>query len=353
MKILWMILITILFVSHIALAQDLILEKNPEEIIILAGDSMFYQRETWMVDLQTGENIYSWGKPISLNDEEVFIQVEGGVLLSTINDASNPNTIISIYADQPTIGMIYLTYPLHYLSLNYLYQFFWEPDEAAPIGRLLVDITNQNQEAIRNTVFVIADQQFDLNLEPFETKRLIVKEFQTMSAEKISRYNPSYFNDTNIHFFWDLLLPDEILFAAKAEYFEKSTTGVVFLGENYLSGETPQLRAEVGESTDIVVEEKIEKQEKLNQIFNKEGKEVLYDTLEKKSYRVANRGTEKKKIEVVVPLQAGYEFISCSVPLDRTEVNQISFILDLDPQQEMKVSLEVSGKNLTSGFVFR
>ena len=174
-----------------------------------------------------------------------------------------------------------------------------------------------------------------------------------MSAEKISRYNPSYFNDTNIHFFWDLLLPDEILFAAKAEYFEKSTTGVVFLGENYLSGETPQLRAEVGESTDIVVEEKIEKQEKLNQIFNKEGKEVLYDTLEKKSYRVANRGTEKKKIEVVVPLQAGYEFISCSVPLDRTEVNQISFILDLDPQQEMKVSLEVSGKNLTSGFVFR
>lgn len=353
MKKLWMILITILFVSGIAYAQDLILEKSPEEIIVFAGDSMFYQRETWRVELQKGENIYSWGKSLTLNDEEVFIQVEGGILLSTINDSSNQNTIVSIYADQPTTGMIHLTFPLEYLHLNYLYQFFWEPDEIAPVGRLLVDIMNQSQEAIRNRVFVIANQRLVLNLEPFETKRLIVEEFQMINAEKISRYNPSYFHDTNIHFFWDLLLPDAILFPGKAEYFEKSSSGVVFLGENYLSGETPQLRAEVGESTDIVVEEKVEKQEKLNQIYNQEGKEVLFDTREKKTYRVANRGTEKKKIEVVVPLQAGYELISHSVPLSRTEMNQISFILELDAQQEINVNIEVSGKNLTSGFVFR
>ncbi|NLJ48602.1 MAG: hypothetical protein GX428_03315 [Candidatus Atribacteria bacterium] len=353
MKKLWIILITILFVSSITFAQDLILEKNPEEIIVFSGDSMFYQRETWKVELQAGENIYSWGKPISLNEEEVFIQVEGGVLLSTINDSSSQNTIISIYTDQPTTGMIHLTFPLQYLRLNYLYQFFWKPDEVAPEGRLLIDIMNQNQEAIRNTVFVIADQRLILNLEPFETKRLLVEEFQTIDAEKISRYNPSYFHDTNIHFFWDLLLPDALLFPGKAEYFEKSSAGVVFLGENYLSGETPQLRAEVGESTDVIVEEKIEKQEKLNQIFNNEGKEVLYDTREKKTYRVANRGTEKKKIEGVVPLQAGYELISHSVPLNRTEMNQISFILELEAQQEINVSIEVSGKNLTSGFVFQ
>jgi hypothetical protein len=73
MKKLCIILITILFVSSITFAQDLILEKNPEEIIVFSGDSMFYQRETWKVELQAGENIYSWGKPISLNEEEVFI----------------------------------------------------------------------------------------------------------------------------------------------------------------------------------------------------------------------------------------------------------------------------------------
>jgi hypothetical protein len=295
MKKLWMILITILFVSGIAYAQDLILEKSPEEIIVFAGDSMFYQRETWRIELQKGENIYSWGKSLTLNDEEVFIQVEGGILLSTINDSSNQNTIVSIYADQPTTGMIHLTFPLEYLHLNYLYQFFWEPDEIAPVGRLLVDIMNQSQEAIRNRVFVIANQRLVLNLEPFETKRLIVEEFQMINAEKISRYNPSYFHDTNIHFFWDLLLPDAILFPGKAEYFEKSSSGVVFLGENYLSGETPQLRAEVGESTDVVVEEKVEKQEKLNQIYNQEGKEVLFDTREKKTYRVANRGRRRSQ----------------------------------------------------------
>ena len=353
MKKLWMILITILLVSSIAFAQDLIIEKSPEEIIVFAGDSMFYQRETWMVELQVGENIYSWGKPLSLNDEEVFIQVEGGILRGTINDSSNQNTIVSIYTDQPTTGMIHLTFPLAHLSLNYLYQFFWEPDAVAPVGRLLVDITNQNQDAFRNTVFVIANKRFVLNLESFETKRLIVEEFPTINAEKISRYNPSYFHDTNIHFFWDLLLPDAILFPGKAEYFEKSSAGIVFLGENYLSGETSQLRAEVGESTDIIVEEKIEKREKINQIYNKEGQEVLFDTREKKTYRVANRGPEKKKIEIFVPLQSSYELISYSVPLNRIEMNQISFILDLDSLQEINVNLEVSGKNLTSGFVFR
>jgi hypothetical protein len=73
------------------------------------------------------------------------------------------------------------------------------------------------------------------------------------------------------------------------------------------------------------------------------------------SSRMSKRsgGTEKKKIEVVVPLQAGYELISHSVPLSRTEMNQISFILELDAQQEINVNIEVSGKNLTSGFVFR
>jgi len=45
--------------------------------------------------------------------------------------------------------------------------------------------------------------------------------------------------------------------------------------------------------------------------------------------------------------------ISHSVPLSRIEMNQISFILELDAQQEINVSIEVSGKNLTSGFVFR
>ena len=80
---------------------------------------------------------------------------------------------------------------------------------------------------------------------------------------------------------------------------------------------------------------------------------MLFDTREKKTYRVANRGAEKKKIEVFVPLQPSYELISNSVPLNRIEINQISFILDLDSQQEINVNLEVSGKNLTSGFVFR
>ena len=96
-----------------------------------------------------------------------------------------------------------------------------------------------------------------------------------------------------------------------------------------------------------------QKQDKLNQVYNREGKEVLYDTQEKKVYKVANRSPERKKIEVFVPLQESYELISHSVPLSRVESNQISFVLEIEPQEEVEVVLEVAGKNLTSGFAFR
>ena len=35
---------------------------------------------------------------------------------------------------------------------------------------------------------------------PYETKRLVVDEFQAVRAEKISRYNPLSYGDTDVHF---------------------------------------------------------------------------------------------------------------------------------------------------------
>jgi len=352
MKKFLIISIIILVTWSFALAQDLILEKNPEEIRIFAGDSQFYQRETWMVDLKSGENVYSWGKPAQLNSDEVFIQGDGGTLISTITNSFNQNSMITIISDQPAKGKIYLTYPLSHLILNYLYQYNWEPERNMPVGLLLIDMINQSQEAIRNTRFIIAGKEFTLDLEPYETKRLKIDEFHVISAEKISRYDPQNYGDTEVHFFWKLLIPTDILFPAKAEYFEKSSSGVVFLGENYLSGISPDVETEVGKSNDLTVEEKIEKQEKLNQVYSKKGQEVLYDTHEKKVYRIANRGTEKKKIEVFVPLQPSFELIAYSVPLNRVESNRVSFVLDIESQQIIEVALELTGKNLTTGFIF-
>jgi hypothetical protein len=347
-----LLIFLILFCWKWASAQELILEKNPEEILIFAGDSQFYLRETWIVQLQSGENIYSWEKPNALSDDEIFIQVEGGILNSILSPSSERGSTVTILADSSTEGRIHFTYSLSSLTLNYLYQYYWEKEKATPSGFLLADITNQGQEAIRNANFVIAGREFTLQLEPYETKRLKVQEFQVITAEKVSRYDPFNYGDTDVHFFWKLAVPTHILFPAKAEYFEKSTSGVVFLGENFLSGTSPDLEMEVGKSNDLTVEEKILKQDKFNQVYNNKGQVVLYDTQEKKLYTVANRGTEVKKIEVFVPLQPSFEMISHSVLLDRIESNRLIFTLELQPQQKVEVVLEVEGKNLTSGFVF-
>ena len=353
MKKLLVLLMVILFVPSGVLAQDLIMENNPEEIFVFAGDSSLYQKETWAVELKPGENIYSWEKPFSVPAEEIFIRVEGGELMSVVDDASTKSTRINIRAKEPGKGKIHLTFPLTYLSINYLYQYFWESENNVPGGTLLVDITNESQESIPASHFIISGKEFVFDLKPYETKRLVVGELPVIQGEKILQYDPSYYGDSDVHFLWSLLIPQNLLFPAKAECFEGSTSGVVFLGESYISGESPKLEIEVGKSNDITVEEKIEKQEKLNQIYNRDGEEVLYDTREKKSYQIANRSPEKKKIEVFVPLQGSYELIAHSVPLNRVESNQISFVLELEPQQETEVILEVAGRHLTSGFAFR
>ena len=64
MKKLLVLLMVILFVPSGVLAQDLIMENNPEEIFVFAGDSSLYQKETWAVELKPGENIYSWEKTV-------------------------------------------------------------------------------------------------------------------------------------------------------------------------------------------------------------------------------------------------------------------------------------------------
>ena len=170
------------------------------------------------------------GKPFSVQEEEVFIQVEGGELVSLISDSSNESTKIIIVAEEQTKGKIYLIFPLLYLDLNYLYQYFWEPDKNVPAGTLLVDITNEGQEPIPESHFIISGKEFIFGLKPYETKRLVVDEFQAVRAEKISRYNLSLMG-IPMFIFLGSLCSGDILFPAKIECFEGSTSGVVFLGE--------------------------------------------------------------------------------------------------------------------------
>ena len=75
------------------------MEKNPEEIFIFAGDSSFYQRKPGWLSFNPGKYLFL-GKPFSVQEEERFIQVEGGELVSLISDSSNESTKIIIVAEK-------------------------------------------------------------------------------------------------------------------------------------------------------------------------------------------------------------------------------------------------------------
>ncbi len=86
------------------------MEKNPEEIFIFAGFFVLSKGNFRVVESNPGKIFIPGKKPFSVQEEEVFIQVEGGELVSLISDSSNESTKIIIVAEEQTKGKIYLIF---------------------------------------------------------------------------------------------------------------------------------------------------------------------------------------------------------------------------------------------------
>ncbi len=104
MKKLLLVLIIILFISGSALAQDLIVEKNRKKFLFLQEILRFIKRKPGWLSFNPGKIFIPGKKPFSVQEEEVFIQVEGGELVSLISDSSNESTKIIIVAEEQTKG---------------------------------------------------------------------------------------------------------------------------------------------------------------------------------------------------------------------------------------------------------
>ncbi|MCX6090725.1 MAG: hypothetical protein NTX88_10240 [Candidatus Atribacteria bacterium] len=333
--------------------QELVLEKTPEDLFFFANEKGMYAKEAWKVFFRPGENQFLWDKPAGVNGEDVFILVEGGTLKDILALSQENERTITVVTDQEREGRIYFTYPLREVVTSFVYQFFWEEGKSFPSSTLFVDLYNQGQRTLKETRCLIGGSIFTIELDPGQTRRLKIRDFNVLSAEKLSTFDLVRFGDRDVHFSWSLSIPPELVYPAKVEYFEKAISGVVFLGEGSFLGEGPFMELEVGKSNDVTVEEKLLKQEKIDIRYSKNGEEVLYDTNEKKLCIIANRGTEKKKIEIFEHVQPCYELVSYSVPLEKIESDRFSFVLELPPQEKKEVILEVRGKNLTEGYIFR
>ena len=109
----------------------------------------------------------------------------------------------------------------------------------------------------------------------------------------------------------------------------------------------------MGETADIILEETIIHQEKINKIWDAAGKEVLYDTKEEKSYRLQKPREEAKKIIVYDRVFPSLEIISSSLPVKLEEANLLSFEVHTSlTQEEKEIYISVQGEKLTEGWIW-
>ncbi|HSV31916.1 MAG TPA: hypothetical protein VLH40_07855 [Atribacteraceae bacterium] len=334
------------------MAQELVMEKTPSEVVVFGNEQGLFVREIWPVNLTPGRNDLRWERPAGVSLEDVYVSVKGAGLLTVLSPLDNSDDTITLLAEERGTGQLVLIYPLTEVTLSFLYQFDWEKNLPVPQGTLFAEIRNLSSRSWVAERFVLGGMEIDLDLAPFQTKRVNLQDFSPVLAERYAVYDRHRFGDSDVRFFWRIQLPENLVYPGKMECFEESAAGMVFLGEGTYAADSPETELMVGAGTDLVVEETIVHREKHNQVFSKKGREVLYDTEETKLYTISNRGTETRIIEVYDTLRLGYELVGSSHPLIRQEAGRIAFRLTLEPQEKQVVTVEVQGKYLTGGFVF-
>lgn len=331
-------------------AQELLQYSQKEEYLLVFPDGQIFGQEVWPVNFQKGTNHFLWQRTEGKEIENVSWKVQGGRLKSIAHELNSLTSHLSIEAEEERKGEIILLYPQKDIESQFIYQVIWEKKNARPQVLLWLTIKELGPYSSPGVRLKILEREFTLDLEPHREKRLLLASTIAEEAEKVIKY---YSKEGGAKLFWKIKLPPHLLFPAKVECFEQEEQMTTFLGEgNFYPAGEGHLELPLGETADIILEETIIHQEKINKIWDAAGKEVLYDTKEEKSYRLQNRGEEAKKIIVYDRVFPSLEIISSSLPVKLEEASLLSFEVILSPQEEKEIYISVQGEKLTEGWIW-
>jgi len=349
-KIFLLLLFAFMFMGNSVSTQELLQYSQKEEYLLVFPDGQVFGQELWPVNFQRGTNQFLWQRTEGEELENVSWKVQGGMLKNITHELNSLTSYLSIEADKDGQGEIILLYPREDIESQFIYQINWEKGNTYPQVLLWVTIKELGSYSSPGVKLKILGREFTLDLEPQRERRLLLVSTAPEEAEKVIKYHSK---EDAAKLFWRLKLPYHLLLPAKVECFEKEGQAVTFLGEGtFYPSEVEYLELPLGEVQDIILKETIVYQEKVNQVRDSAGKEVLYDTKEEKLYHLQNRGEEVKKVIVYDRVFPSLEIISSSLPAELEEADLLSFEIILSPQEEKEIRISVQGKKLTKGWIW-
>ncbi|MBI4574669.1 MAG: hypothetical protein HY722_00215 [Planctomycetes bacterium] len=144
-------------------------------------------------------------------------------------------------------------------------------------------------------------------------------------------------------------LGKQLLWNGKVRVHQQDGHGsTLFLGEDH-AGLTPvgeELRLGMGESRDVVVTQKREREERINLRRNRAGGVVLYDTDEAMTVKVENFKDGPAVVEVVEHVEGQWEMESSSHEFRREDHRTLVYTLALAPRETQTIAFRYHRKNV-------
>ena len=314
------------------------------------------------VTVKEGENAvqFDWSN-MDIDMDTVQIQILEGAESVTFGSMSIPpgskNSLMwDVRSAKPMELPIRIAYKVDGISWRCDYTALVNDDETSLNLEAEVTVTNGTQDKYEDASIALeVGEPFVQSLESRESKKITLFTMPQVPTEKTYTSDPTKFGDKVAVQYVFNNGRGELLLAGKVRIYKKDKSGsIAFLGEDRIgfvpSGD--EVKLHTGDTRDVEVERAVAEQRQVNVQRDVYGKIAVYDTEESYKVTVKNHKKDAAKVIVRIRLNDLWESAESNHDYRKEDGNTLEFTVTVGAGKEKVITLKVSGKNLTQGFVF-
>jgi len=319
-------------------------------------------QEIRTVTVKEGANVaqFDWTN-VDIDVDTVQIQILEESESVTFGSMSIPpgskNALMwDIQSAKPIELPIRIAYKVAGISWECNYVALVTEDEMSLNLKAEVTISNRTQDKYEDASIALeVGELFTQSLESRESKKITLFTMPQVPTEKTYTSDPTKFGDKVAVQYVFKNGRGELLLAGKVRIYKKDKSGsIAFLGEDRIgfvpSGD--EVKLHTGDTRDVEVERAVAEQRQVNVQRDVYGKIAVYDTEESYKVTVKNHKKDAAKVIVRIRLNDLWESAESNHDYRKEDGNTLEFTVTVGAGKEKVITLKVSGKNLTQGFVF-
>jgi hypothetical protein len=358
-----MLLFLVSIAKHSGARIELVTVPVREYVLItIDRDNNALVQEGRTVTVKEGANVvqFDWSN-VDIDMDTVQVQMMEDAESVTFGSMSIPpgarNSLMwDVHSVEPVELPIRVAYKVDGISWECHYVALVNDDETALNLKAEVIIANGTQDKYQDAKIALeVGEPFTRSLESRESKKITLFVMPSVPTEKTYTSDPAKFGDKVAVQYVFRNGRDELLLAGKVRIYKRDKSGsIAFLGEDRINfvPSGGEVKLHTGNVRDVEVERAITEQRQVNVRRDLRGNITVHDTEEAYKATVKNHKKEAAKVIVRIHLNDLWENAKSNYDYEKEDGNTLEFTITVNAGKEESITLKVSGRNLTQGFIF-